>query len=290
VDSILASAHERFQLGLVDQSDRVDVRHLLGRRLDDPRLHYLVRNLTGLSAGRNAGVRWASSAEVIAFTDDDCAVTPTWLSRITAPLANDPRIGIVFGTVRPAPYDAALGFLPSYTRQTAFLGRSIFDKHQIEGMGASMAIRRSTWTALHGFDEQLGAGAAMRSAEETDFVTRALLAGIFAYEVPDAVVIHAGFRTWAQAPAVLRDYLHGIGAMLAKNLKCGHWAVLAVAGRLAWRWVIARPVVDLGARPHRRARLLGFLSGVFHGWRTPVDRRTGHFEPPARARAGARTP
>lgn len=283
VDSILASDHPCFRLCLVDQSDRVAVRDLLGARLDDPRLHYLSGDRVGLSAGRNAGVRWASSSDVIAFTDDDCAVAPTWLSRITAPFAADPRIGIVFGTVTPAPHDPALGFLPSYTRATPFLGRSIFDKHHIEGMGASMAIRRSIWDALHGFDEHLGAGAPLRSAEETDFVIRALLAGVFAFETPDAVVVHAGFHPWAEAPRVLRDYLHGIGAALAKNLKRGHWEVLAVAGRLAWRFVAARPIIDLGAPAHRRARLFGFLSGARRGWRTPIVRDTGHFEPPMSA-------
>jgi GT2 family glycosyltransferase len=279
VRSILETRGPDFCLHLVDQSDDDRVSGLLGPLLADPRLRYARCARAGLSVGRNAGAA-AAASECLAFTDDDCVVTPGWLAEITAPFALDPRIGIVFGTVRPAPYDPAHGFLPAYARREALLARSIFDKHRVEGMGASMAVRRSVWEALHGFDEQLGAGAPMRSAEETDFVMRALLAGFFAYETPQAAVIHSGFRCWPDAPSVVHGYLHGIGAALAKNLKLGHWTVLAVAIRLAVRWAFSRPVVNLGLRAHRRARLAGFLGGVRRGLATPVDRATGHFRRP----------
>jgi hypothetical protein len=53
--------------------------------------------------------------------------------------------------------------------------------------------------------------------------------------------------------------------------------VLAVAGQLALRFVVARPVVDLGPRSYRWTRLCGFTTGVLRGFATPVDRATGHF-------------
>lgn len=275
--SILASEYPRFTVGVVDQSDGDDVRALVAPALEDARATYIRCSGRGLSVGRNAGARWAADADVLAFTDDDCAVTPNWLADMTAPFARDARIGLVFGTVKPAPYDPALGFLPSYARDAPFLARSIFDKHRIEGMGASMAIRRSVWAALRGFDEMLGAGAPLRSAEETDFVIRALLGGYAAFETDGGVVIHSGFRTWAQAPRTLHDYLHGIGAALVKNGRLGHWSIGVVAARLAARWIFARPVIDMGAPAHRRARLYGFLTGVRAGLSMPIDRATGHF-------------
>lgn len=275
--SILASDYARFNLCVVDQSDGDGTRALLAPVLQDARATYIRCEQRGLSVGRNAGARWAEQADVLAFTDDDCAVTADWLAEMTAPFLRDARIGVVFGTVKPAPYDPALGFLPSYARNTPFLARSIFDKHQIEGMGASMAIRQSVWKGLHGFDEMLGAGAPMRSAEETDFVIRALLGGFAAFETTGGAVIHSGFRTWAQAPRTLHDYSHGIGAALVKNARLGHWSIAAVAARLATRWVFARPVINMGAQSHRRARLLGFLTGAWAGLSTPIDRATGHF-------------
>ena len=280
VKSILDSTERRFSLCIVDQSDDDEVIRALEAVLDDPRIRYLPCAERGLSIGRNLGAASATT-EWLAFTDDDCVVTPDWLAEIVEPLGRDARIAVVFGTVRPAPYDPALGFLPSYSRETSLLARSIFDKHQVEGIGASMAIRRSAWTALHGFDRVLGAGAPMHSAEETDFVMRALLAGYYAYETPGAAVTHSGFRSWAQAPTVLRHYLFGIGATLAKLARLGHWQVGVVAARLAVRWTVARPVVNMGTEAHRRARLFGFLAGVRAGLTAPIDRQTGHFRPAA---------
>lgn len=75
----------------------------------------------------------------------------------------------------------------------------------------------------------------------------------------------------------MRTYLYGIGATIAKLMKLGHWQVLPVGMRLAVRWAVSRPVVDMGTEPHRRARLFGFLAGFGVGLRMPVDRATGHF-------------
>ncbi|MGE3277342.1 MAG: glycosyltransferase family 2 protein [Vicinamibacterales bacterium] len=280
VRSILASTEARLELCLVDQSDTDQVTEVLGEAMHDPRLRYLPCAARGLSAGRNLGAAEASAA-ILAFTDDDCVVTPTWLAEIIAPFADDDRLAVVFGTVRPAPYDPALGFLPNYSRDAPFLARSIFDKHHVEGIGASMAVRRRAWSALHGFDPALGAGGPLYSAEEVDLVMRALLAGYHAYETPGAAVIHSGFRSWPQAPVVLRRYLHGIGATLAKHARLGYWQVGAVAARLALRWTFGKPVVDMGTESHRRARLFGFLSGVRAGLAMPLDRATGLFAPPA---------
>jgi GT2 family glycosyltransferase len=286
VRSILSSTHPDFVLCVVDQTEGRGAGALLGDAHHDPRLHHLRSPRVGLAIGRNLGVEWAAS-DVVAFTDDDCVVTSGWLDEITAPFAVDERIAVVLGTVRPAPYDPALGFLPSYRRAEPFLARGLRDKHRVEGMGASMAIRRSAWRTLHGFDEMLGAGAPLRSAEETDFVLRALAAGFYVYETPAAVVVHSGFRAWAAGRRVIHDYLFGIGAALAKNLRCGHAGVVAVLWHLAVRWTISRPVVDLGIRSHRRARLAGFLSGVRAGLTAPLDRRTGLFRRPADADANA---
>ena len=277
VRSILTSSISNFELYVVDQNDDRHATGLLEGAVDAPRLHGL-SSPRWLSIGRNTAAA-ATTAELLAFTDDDCTVTPGWLSELTAPFASDPRIGIVFGSVRAAPHDREAGFIPSYQRREPFVARTVFAKHRVEGIGASMAVRRSVWIELHGFDELLGAGARLRSAEETDFTIRALLAGHFVAETPDAAVIHYGFRSWDEGRAVIRGYLHGIGATLAKHVKRGRFTVLAVAAQLALRFTVARPVVDLGPRSYRWTRLAGFTTGVLRGLATPVDRATGHFRP-----------
>ena len=49
-----------------------------------------------------------------------------------------------------------------------------------------------------GFDEQLGPGGRLRSGEDRDLAARALAAGWWVLQIPDAFVIHHGFRTWLQ--------------------------------------------------------------------------------------------
>jgi GT2 family glycosyltransferase len=277
VRSILASSgHDHYGLCLVDQSDDDRVPAMLGPLARDARLQYLRCPGVGLARGRNYGAQWTTSP-FVAFTDDDCVATPGWLEGITKPLEEDDRIGVVFGAVKPAPHDPALGFLPCYTPPERFVARSIGDKPRLNGIGACMAVRHSTWKALHGFDELFGAGAPLRSAEETDFVIRALLAGHFVCEIPEAAVIHSGFRTWAEGSRLVFDYLYGTGATFAKNIKCGHVGLGTVLGQLAGRWAAGSPGLQLGGRPHRAAKLEGFLAGLKTGLRIPVDRATGHF-------------
>jgi hypothetical protein len=275
VRSILEPASLPLELYVVDQNEDGEVLALIARAVRDPRVRGL-RSARGLAIGRNVAAA-ATEAPLLAFTDDDCIATPDWLPELNEPFADDARVGVVFGSVRAAPHDRGAGFIPSYQRPDRYVARSIFDKHRVEGMGASMAVRRSTWAALHGFDALLGAGARFRSAEETDFTIRALLAGHFVAETPGATVIHHGFRTWDEGPAVIGGYLYGIGATLAKNVKLGRLGVLAVAAQLALRWTVARPVVDLGQRSFRWTRLAGFAGGVLRAFATPVDRVTGHF-------------
>ena len=50
------------------------------------RVRYLFEAQQGLSNARNAGIREAHG-EIIAFTDDDITVEPTWLQNLTASLA-----------------------------------------------------------------------------------------------------------------------------------------------------------------------------------------------------------
>jgi GT2 family glycosyltransferase len=253
----------------------------------DARRHDLRCPDGGMARARNAGAAWAASASLLAFTDDDCVVTPTWLAEIVEPFARDPRVGVVFGTVRPAPYDPAHGFLPTCARGEPVLTRSVWGAPRVRGLAVSMAMRRAAWEALGGFDEQLGEGAPLRAGEEIDVVLRALRAGWFVYEAAGAAVIHAGLRPWSQAPRVVHDHLMGASAAVIKGLRLGQWRALAAGGRLVGRWAGSRPLGHVGFGSHRRARLGGFLTGVARGLATAVDRRRGHFRASAGAGRGA---
>jgi GT2 family glycosyltransferase len=270
---------------VVDQSEDDATEASLQLFLANPRMRYIRSATKGVSTGRNIGIANAQS-ELIAITDDDCEVPANWLQELVAAFTVDRRIGIVFGNVLPGPHDRALGFIPAYVRKEPFLARSIREKPQVEGISACMGLGRSVWQVLGGFDPMLGIGAPLKSGAESDLTIRALLAGYYVYEAPNVAIIHHGFRTWEQGWPVIRRYWYGTGAMLVKHLKCGHWSVLQLLLRLAWRWAFGQSRVgaSLGNRPYKLLRLSSFVRGFMAGGFIPVDRITGHYMPQKRER------
>jgi GT2 family glycosyltransferase len=277
-ESVLASDYPSVHLCVVDQSDDDATAAALRHLADDPRVGIVRASPRGLAAARNLGVT-LTEAPIVAFTDDDCEVSRGWLEGIAAGFAGDTRIGVVFGSVQAGDYDRAAGFIPAYQVARPFRACGVSRKAQIEGIGACMAVRRSTWEALGGFDELLGAGAPFRSAEDSDFAMRALLAGQWVHETPDAVVTHYGFRAWREGRRLIEGYMFGLGTVNAKMLRLGRLGAFRPVVELAWRWVAGGPIVDLNHRPPRVMRLVAFLRGVSMGLRTPLDRASGRFAP-----------
>jgi glycosyltransferase involved in cell wall biosynthesis len=279
VRSILANDHPDFELIVIDQSTNDLTQSALCEFSSDLRLRYVRSPARGLSNARNLGISLATSKK-IAMTDDDCTVPVDWLTRMERALDHAESVAIVIGNVFAAPYDRSKGFVPNYTQASKFLAKSVRDKHRIEGMAACMGICVEACTRLNGFDPSLGSGSRFQSADETDMIIRALLAGYRVLETPEVVVTHQGLRTWKEADAIVYNYLYGIGATIAKHIRSGNWSITYVVLALAGRWMFGHPVMDYGFQPGRRVRLFGFMSGFKAGLSTPVDKRTGHFVQP----------
>lgn len=256
---------------IVDQSDDDATECAVAPYLHLAQVRYIRTASRGLGAARNVGVE-AARGEWIAFTDDDCTAGPDWLGELGRGFDVDTRVSVVLGNVIEGQHDREAVFIPSYVRKGSFLARSIADKHNVEGIGACMALRKSVWASLGGFDALLGAGSPFHSAEDLDFVIRALGAGHWVYETASAQVVHVGFRPNGRKSVLAYEYCFGIGAVYLKHLKCGRWEVLLPLVQLAFRWALRNPVVHYGAPPNRMPRLRGFLYGVVAGCRTPVDR------------------
>jgi len=271
VASVLRNEYPSFDLLVVDQSSDSNTEEALRTFQPDPRVRYVRSETKGLSAGRNLGIRCARG-EMIACTDDDCEMPLDWLSRMAAALRHEDRTAVVFGNVRPGAPDRAAGLVLGCVWDSAFLARSIHHMHRVDGISGCMGLRRRAWERLGGFDELLGAGAPFPAAEEMDFAIRALLAGFYVYAAPEVEVLNYGFRSWDEERKMIHGYLYGIGAMIAKHLKCGNWGVLHYVAHLFWRWAVAGPVVEFGHRPPRWLRLRAFLLGVRAGLVCAVER------------------
>ncbi|MBK9242117.1 MAG: glycosyltransferase [Acidobacteria bacterium] len=266
---------------VIDQSDDGATLQSLADIAPDPRMSVTHCPPDGLGAARNRGMR-RCTAPLVAFTDDDCDPDPGWAVAAASAFESDPRIGLVFGAVQALPYDRSAGFIPAYPSPRAYTGRDVRDKPRIEGMGACMAVRRSVWERLGGFDETFGAGGFFRSGEDTDFAIRTLAFGYWVAETPDAIVIHRGFRTWQQGTTLVESYMFGLGAANAKLLRLRGWKALAPIAALGRRWLTGHPVVDLNHLPPRLLRLRAFLRGAWTAMRMPIDPATGLFVAPPR--------
>lgn len=289
--TLLASRHRPLAVRIVDQSETDATERTIAPFLGDPHVHYTRTASRGLAAALNEGVRGATT-ELVAITGDDCEVRGDCLATLAAAFQVDPRAGVIFGNVVPAPHDRALGFVPGSVRSRPVLVRTVRDKYRLSGTSACMALRRTVWQALAGFDEMLGVGAPLHAAEETDFVIRALLAGHYVYETPDAAVVHHGLVPWTERRPLVERNWYGTGAAFAKALKRGRAAIVPALARLAWSWTFRRsPVAEsLGSGSYRAASLAAFARGFAAGSLTPVDPGSGHFCRPRSASSDVRLP
>lgn len=133
---------------------------------------------SGLSGGRNTGLRLASS-ELVAFLDDDAIAAPDWLEYFEA-CFDDPSVLGATGTVLPIWADRRPAWFPTeflWTVGCTFPGAEALAGGDVRNvMGCSMIFRRSVYEAIGGFSDRLGrtrAGTNLLSCEETEYCIRA---------------------------------------------------------------------------------------------------------------------
>lgn len=229
VASVLGGEVTPTELIIMDQSDTP---HPTLATLGPTRgcdVRYIRTQTIGESPAKNTAIRLARYP-IIVFTDDDVLVTPTWFGALAqALLAAGPQ-SVVMGQAPPIYTDGPQGFVPSKKvgdEPAVYEGR--VDQDVL--CPINMAMYRSLFEAVGGFDERLGAGGRFPGAEDNDFGFRLLEAGYRIVYAPQAVVYH---RAWRQA----RDYLsvrysygRGQGAFYAKHLSLRDPYILR---RMSW--------------------------------------------------------
>ena len=172
----------------------------------------------GLARSRNVGVG-ASQGRIVVFTDDDCRVAEDYvveLLRLDAAAEGPTLWGgrVELGDPTDLPFtiktDTAAATYDGARHPGGFLH------------GCNMALARSTFDAIGPFDERFGAGAPLASAEDTDYLYRAYLAGVAVRYVPNLVVHHFhGRKDLADIVRLSRIYAVGNGALYLKHVR--HW-------------------------------------------------------------------
>jgi glycosyltransferase involved in cell wall biosynthesis len=210
--------HTQRELARLSTRTRVPLRAL---RLDEK---------SGPARARNLAWR-SSSAEWIAFTDDDCTPQRGWLRGLARGLE---RHDIVQGRTEPHPDQHHL--MGPFTRSI-----SVGAENGFYGT-ANIAYRRSVLEHVDGFNEDFPYAA----GEDTDLGCRARSAGATYIFEPTALVYHdivggsafdyvRNARRWAGVVRVVRTHPE-LKRAFARGpfwLRSHRWAMLAAAG-VAW--------------------------------------------------------
>lgn len=196
----------------------------------------------GLAAARNAGLKRARG-RVLVFVDDDCAVHRDYLRDLQRHYATGERVirggRVEIGDARDLPFTIKRS--PVRERLTPDVHPGGFV------LGCNMTMHRDVAARIGYFDERFGAGGPLRSAEDTDYLVRAVLLGIPVEYVPDMTIFHHHGRRDRKAIEKLhRDYSLGNGGLCLKHVRAAPWLLRHFywAARAAFRELANGPWFD----------------------------------------------
>jgi len=243
-----------WELVIVDNGSTDGTSDLLGSFAEEAPFRMVVVSepKSGLGRARNAGIAKASG-EILAFTDDDCYVSPDFLKQIVK-VFQDERIRYMGGRV--------LLYDKTDTPQTIRTETQIriIEPHSYvrpgELQGANMAVRRSLISEIGAFDPEFGAGSRFSSGEDVDFQARASASGAAGIYHPGPLVWHHHGRKPGKAyDKLMRGYDYGRGAYYAKFILNPHTRGLFLKN---WYWGICSKIRD-----RESVAILRELAGAF---------------------------
>jgi glycosyltransferase involved in cell wall biosynthesis len=182
---------------VVDNNSRDQTREVVEKFCSRYPSHfrYMLEPQQGKSYALNTGIRQARG-NVLAFTDDDVVVEPTWLQNLSAPL-DDGKWAGVGGRVLPERTFSPPSWIAHKDRY-ALAPLAVFAPDIEAGplneppFGANMAFQKRLFEKYGGFRIDLGPrpGSQIRS-EDTEFGDRILAAGELLFYQPSAIVYHS---------------------------------------------------------------------------------------------------
>ena len=155
---------------------------------------------------RNSGAK-LSSGDIIVFVDADIIVPPNCLDHATTIIEKNENIGLVHFKIKPMTDSKFINLsylaMHYYFKMLSFWGFA-------QGIGNFIAVRRSVFDSIGGFDECIKVG------EDADFYRRASKFTSISY-ISDDMVYASPRRYEVENPYVF-------------SIKCIMWAILRVVG------------------------------------------------------------
>lgn len=177
-------------------------------------LTYVRCGTPGLARARNEGIACAKG-EIIVFTDDDCYPYADFLDQIACLFDSRPAVSIIGGRVLLYdPTDLRTSIKESESEEILPEYSLVKAGHM---HGANLSMRRDVLEKAGLFDERLGAGTPLSSAEDTDLIARASWQGFVGLYHPGPTVLHHHERKGAETLARMRrGYAIGRGGYIFK--------------------------------------------------------------------------
>ena len=209
VDSILSQSHTDFEIIIVDQSDETNE----DIALKDNRIKYIHINERGLSLARNIGIKMASG-DIIGLMDDDAVYEQNVLEIVSKIFRKDNKIGFVSGQIiNIENMGKEQDMVPSKVLNQVNFFRFC--------LSAALFIKKDTIRDLC-FDEDLGIGRYLGSAEESDMVLQIMYKKMKGIYFPNIHVYHAMQNGRADILKIdlnkHKSYCRGYGAFCAKHI------------------------------------------------------------------------
>jgi glycosyltransferase involved in cell wall biosynthesis len=205
-----------WELLVVDNNSSDDTRGVVQRFLQDCPIsaRYLFEPRQGLSHARNTGID-AARAGIVAFTDDDVRVSPSWVSVIRDGFAKWPDVECLGGRTLPVwPFAP-----PRWLTRRHWIGplalqdhgdtARVIDAARVCLAGANFAFRKRVFDKIGRFS------ADFPRAQDTELMLRMYRAGGRAMYVPD-MLVHAPIDPERMTKAYHRRWHTNIGLYNAR--------------------------------------------------------------------------
>lgn len=222
LDSVLAQGNAAAEVIIVDQNEDDRVARAIAPYAERLPIRHLRTGRAHANHARNMGLCEAEG-DIVGFPDDDCTYPEGLLAQVAAAFAADPALAVLTGPA--ASPTGGLGSGRWRASGGAIDARNVWTS-VIE---FNLWLRRDVALALDGFDEAMGPGTPLGSAEGNDLVLRAIAAGHAARYDPALRVVHPDKRLSDVAVGRARLYGRGLGFALRRHrVPAGAWLPFAV--------------------------------------------------------------
>lgn len=215
VKSILKSSFKDYQILIADQSTNNQTVKTI-KSLHSSKIEIVKMKKKGKARGLNLLVK-KSESNILAFTDDDCIVSKSWLHQIIKTYDKFPNLAGIFGNVYPyKPKNHSSEICPSTFKAKKMLTHTFEKFHYYQvGLGNNMSIKKSVIEKVGNFQEWLGPGSIATNGEESELIFKILKQGFILATNPKVFVFHNRWLNYKQEKLIQANYTQGFISFLA---------------------------------------------------------------------------